>query len=372
MFQKPGDITNLFLEEEGPGSREFFGELFADRRTAKIDGIESKYDIDEPGAFVGQAIKAIAGTMDWDEIMGKVGNGVSIATANKLSQLENDSQNLPSRTKKRTGRYLEGIAENADIKEEDQNEVITELLNYTFNNPESEAEATDKFYSNLLDDYTLTDSDRFDKDNNENANSESNGDDSAGFSDDNLVAGLASDVPKSTENRDAEGSQTEKGHGKSKNKAKKDIPKVKKHPFLPYGVTMGGDRRVNPDGPKYGYWTGKNWSGGLNPSRNQGKNGTKPPIDSLDELSKIHDECYDKKVSGLIQRKHAPNRPEAGKSETLCDDISICKSACDKEFVKALKALSANPGKWENSPPEGFKDGAIFMRKQAISWFSDD
>ncbi len=165
MFLKPGDITNLLLEVEGPGSREFFGELFADRRTAKIDGTESKYDTDEPGAFVGQAIKAIAGTMDWDEIMGKVGNGVSIATANKLSQLENDSQNLPSRTKKRTGRYLEGIAENADIKEEDQNEVITELLNYTFKNPESAAETTDKFYHNLIDDYALTDSGKVDNNN---------------------------------------------------------------------------------------------------------------------------------------------------------------------------------------------------------------
>ena len=55
LFQKPGDITNLFLEEEGPGSREFFGELFADRRTAKIDGAESKYDVCEYGVSIGFA-----------------------------------------------------------------------------------------------------------------------------------------------------------------------------------------------------------------------------------------------------------------------------------------------------------------------------
>ncbi len=198
LFQKPGDITNLFLEEEGPGSREFFGELFADRRTAKIDGIESKYDIDEPGAFVGQAIKAIAGTMDWDEIMGKVGDGVSITTANKLSQLENDSQNLPSRTKKRTGRYLASIAKNVDIKDEDKNEVITELLHYTFKNPESESETTDMHYRNLLDDYTLTDNYEFSNVRNKLDGSESIDDDSTDFFGDKLIAGgigIGSGVP---------------------------------------------------------------------------------------------------------------------------------------------------------------------------------
>jgi RHS repeat-associated protein len=72
----------------------------------------------------------------------------------------------------------------------------------------------------------------------------------------------------------------------------------------------------------YGNYGGKGWTGGWT--------GDRPPIDSLDECFKTHDNCY-----GLVEKG--------------CSGVSI--KSCDRDLVNCMKRLPPDPRQWLNPAP---------------------
>ncbi|MFE8647298.1 RHS repeat-associated core domain-containing protein, partial [Sphingomonas sp. NCPPB 2930] len=103
-------------------------------------------------------------------------------------------------------------------------------------------------------------------------------------------------------------------------------------------IYLPGDGRKLTDGPRNGNWCGGKWSGGMS----GGKVGTAEPVDSMDEICKAHDLCYDN------------NTP---------------KLTCDRELVKDLRSLPNDPKQWKKPPPAGTEFSSKGYRKMAIEIF---
>ena len=112
---------------------------------------------------------------------------------------------------------------------------------------------------------------------------------------------------------------------------------------------FGGDGRSPADGPKYGNFCGKNWTGGWNPEQHGGKPGPLGSVDTLDEKCRRHDFCWSDSVG--------------------TPDVEQSKRQCDEELVDKLKALPKDSSQWERQPPPGKEEQAEAMRKGAIWWF---
>ena len=93
-----------------------------------------------------------------------------------------------------------------------------------------------------------------------------------------------------------------------------DIAMTKEH------IEWGGDGRSLADGPKYGKWGGKNYSGGVD----GGKIGDGKPVDSSDQAYKRHDLNYEKikntAILGDVKKKQRDMIKKADKD--LIDDLS--------------------------------------------------
>lgn len=120
------------------------------------------------------------------------------------------------------------------------------------------------------------------------------------------------------------------------------------------GPATGGGKRGLTDGPKYGWWGGKNWSGG--------EDGDKDPVDSSDECYKEHDTCY-----GKCPEITCPSRSAKGKSQATAR--RKCLKDCDKELKKCLSKLDVDPKKWPRPPKPGNEDAADSFRDAANDFF---
>ena len=112
---------------------------------------------------------------------------------------------------------------------------------------------------------------------------------------------------------------------------------------------FGGDGRSLWDGPTYGNYCGKVWTGGWNPEKHGGEPGPLPSTDSLDEQCRLHDYCWSDCTGSM--------------------NVDQCKGQCDQILVDKLKALDGDSTRWERQPPSGQEDQAEAMRKGAIWWF---
>ena len=93
--------------------------------------------------------------------------------------------------------------------------------------------------------------------------------------------------------------------------------------------------------PQYGNWGGEGWSGG--------KSGNEPPVDSMDECFKQHDECY------------------AGIGKQPC---GTTKKQCDKDLVECLYKLPKDTRTWDRPPKDHIYAG--FYRTWAIAYFQQN
>jgi RHS repeat-associated protein len=118
------------------------------------------------------------------------------------------------------------------------------------------------------------------------------------------------------------------------------------------GISWGGDGRNITDGPKYGKWGGKNYSGGVD----GGKIGDAKPVDSSDEAYKRHDLNYEK-------IKNTPILGDVNKTQKKM------KKVADRQLVEELKKMGDDPSKWENPPAKGDENSAKLFRKGALFWF---
>ncbi|MEW6645395.1 MAG: hypothetical protein AB1586_33200 [Pseudomonadota bacterium] len=95
------------------------------------------------------------------------------------------------------------------------------------------------------------------------------------------------------------------------------------------------------DGPRYGNWCGGQWSGGkFSPPGSS--MGSAEPIDSMDEICRTHDFCYD----------------QAGTS-------SDGMKACDQKLVRDLEQLPTFHGDWPRSPPGSAMEAELYRRGMA-------
>jgi RHS repeat-associated protein len=117
----------------------------------------------------------------------------------------------------------------------------------------------------------------------------------------------------------------------------------------PVDWDSGDNGRSASDGPRYGNWGGRKWSGGWNPAEHGDQDGGKPPVDSSDELYREHDIC-----TGA-----AKGSEDKGKQQK-CDDV----------LANDLKKLPENPKDWPKPPKEGDEEGARWFKDKAIWWFS--
>ena len=119
----------------------------------------------------------------------------------------------------------------------------------------------------------------------------------------------------------------------------------------PWGLDytfMCGDGR-SPFNPGNGNWGGLHWSGGWNPQKHGGVNGSKPTMDSGDECYKDHDLYYDKcKCS---------------------DDEKKCKKTCNRELIGCLRNLDKDSRKWLRPPRPGTEVDSETFKDHAIDWF---
>lgn len=115
------------------------------------------------------------------------------------------------------------------------------------------------------------------------------------------------------------------------------------------GIKIGGgywfsNDRLNPaDGPIYGNWGGQYWSSGKDTryTKEEPEHDTSP-VDSMDAIFKLHDECYGAKTDKYI---------------------------CDRRLLAALDELPVDPRMWKRPPePEGIEDAKDF-RSMAKAWF---
>lgn len=112
---------------------------------------------------------------------------------------------------------------------------------------------------------------------------------------------------------------------------------------------FGGEGRTPLDGPKYGNYCGKNWTGGWNPEQHGGTPGPFASVDSADEKCRFHDFCYTDCASQ--------------------GNPGSCISTCDAKLVRDLKTLPENSSLLERQPPPGKEDQAEAIRDAAIWWF---
>ncbi len=160
-----------------------------------------------------------------------------------------------------------------------------------------------------------------------------------------------------------------------------------RRPIDPIGtIRWMNDGRSLTDGPAYGNWCGKNWSGGLTPSMHGGQMGTAAPIDSTDELCKTHDECYDKADHDLSDCYRTCLPPtediESPIGDSFGEIVRSCQAGCEASkaaaingcnatLVAGLKALPGCPRNWPHPPPDPRMDGAaLWEREDAIKFFS--
>jgi RHS repeat-associated protein len=95
--------------------------------------------------------------------------------------------------------------------------------------------------------------------------------------------------------------------------------------------------------PTYGNWGGPGWSGG----KWGGEVGPNPPVDSMDECFKAHDECYGQRPCYASERTK--------------------RRSCDKELIDCLGRLPEDPRMWPNpSPAPEFVNS---YRQWATRWF---
>ena len=115
----------------------------------------------------------------------------------------------------------------------------------------------------------------------------------------------------------------------------------------------GPGRWMLMDGPRNGNWCGGNWSGGKVPSQNGGKDGTLPPMDSLDSCCKLHDNCYStcERLPNAIQYS--------------------CYIKCDREMVGCLKHLDDDCTKWPSPPRMGTEGDSQVYRDDAMRLFNE-
>jgi hypothetical protein len=93
--------------------------------------------------------------------------------------------------------------------------------------------------------------------------------------------------------------------------------------------------------PRYGNWGGQDWSGGQSPSEHNGEDGTAPPVDSSDELYKIHDERY----------RAIDEADYLGKSEIeIIRQKNDLRKEADRLLANGLLELDINPRLWSNPP----------------------
>jgi RHS repeat-associated protein len=119
------------------------------------------------------------------------------------------------------------------------------------------------------------------------------------------------------------------------------------------GPATGKGWRGPTDGAKYGWWGGKNWSGGTT--------GDKSPVDSSDTCYMKHDKCYST-CAGLPDPKLPP-------AYWKYSPYTACMRKCDRDLVLDLKGLPADPRQWSSPPPKGMEDAADRMRGAAILYF---
>jgi len=113
-----------------------------------------------------------------------------------------------------------------------------------------------------------------------------------------------------------------------------------------------GPGRGMGDGPRNGNWCGGNWSGGKVPSMNGGKDGSAPPLDSLDSCCNVHDNCY-------------------SKCEKLPKGLQdACFIKCDRELVGCLKGLDDDCTKWPNPPRKNTEGDSQTYRDDAMRIFN--
>ncbi|QGY39637.1 RHS repeat-associated core domain-containing protein [Pseudodesulfovibrio cashew] len=118
-------------------------------------------------------------------------------------------------------------------------------------------------------------------------------------------------------------------------------------------VKWGGNGRAPiSDGPMYGNWGGKNYSGG----KTGGEVGDAGPIDSSDVLYKQHDLAYEK----------AKNTPVLGDVKKA--QREMIKMA-DKNLVNGLNELDSDPRNWPSPPPVGTEKTASWFKDKAEWWF---
>ncbi|HZS67380.1 MAG TPA: Ig-like domain-containing protein [Burkholderiales bacterium] len=115
-----------------------------------------------------------------------------------------------------------------------------------------------------------------------------------------------------------------------------------------------GPGRNVADGPRNGNWCGGNWSGGLAPSANHGKDGTAPPQDSLDDCCMAHDQCYEKCEQLPKQLQKA------------------CMIACDRDLLDCLGKLDDDCTKWPRPPRAGTEGDSQTYRDDATRLFTEE
>ncbi len=117
-------------------------------------------------------------------------------------------------------------------------------------------------------------------------------------------------------------------------------------------IDWGGDGRSVTDGPKYGKWGGKKYSGGVD----GGKVGNAKPVDSSDKAYKRHDLNYNK----------IKNTPILGDVKKAQRDM--IKKA-DKDLINDLNELDSNPRNWPSPPPAETEKTAAWHKDKAKWWF---
>lgn len=118
-------------------------------------------------------------------------------------------------------------------------------------------------------------------------------------------------------------------------------------------ATLDG-RSVFVDGPRNGNWCGAKWSGGVVTTTNNGKDGTAPPLDSLDRCCFNHDKCI-------------------GKCEMLPKGLQkSCSISCDRVAVSCLKGLNEDCDKWPERPRPGTEADSQFFRDVMIRVFEQE
>ncbi|MBR1219422.1 hypothetical protein JQ557_15570 [Bradyrhizobium sp. U87765 SZCCT0131] len=95
------------------------------------------------------------------------------------------------------------------------------------------------------------------------------------------------------------------------------------------------------DGPRYGNWCGGQWSGGVISPPGSAM-GAAEPIDSMDEICRAHDFCYER----------------AGTS-------SDGMRACDRKLIRDLEELPTFHGDWPRSPPGSAIGAELYRRGMA-------